>query len=77
MRPSRVALTVLLALATLVGVTLLVAWLLEDVIFFSLFVGIPAGVLSAAAVAAACVVLFGRSRVPLSPFSSSSRPRRR
>lgn len=37
------------ALAVLVSVTLIVAWALEDIIYFSLFVGIPAGALSGAA----------------------------
>jgi MFS superfamily sulfate permease-like transporter len=31
----------------LVGVIFFVAWLLEDIIFFSLFIGIPAGIISA------------------------------
>ena len=35
------------ASAVLLTVTLLVAWLLEDIIYFSLFVAIPAGILSA------------------------------
>jgi hypothetical protein len=47
MRPERALLVALLATITFVAVTLLVAWLLEDVIFFSLFVGIPAGLVSA------------------------------
>ena len=33
----------------LILVTLLVAWALEDVIYFSLFVGIPSGTVSAVA----------------------------
>lgn len=37
------------ALVVLVSVTLTVAWALEDIIYFSLFVGIPAGALSGAA----------------------------
>lgn len=44
--PGRLLSTLIAILAGLAGaviVTLLVAWALEDVIYFSLFVGIPAG----------------------------------
>lgn len=61
MRASHVAVAVLLAAVTLVGVTFLVAWLLEDTIAFSLMCGIPAGVAVAIVVAVATVFLL-RSR---------------
>lgn len=44
--PGRLLSTLIAILAGLAGaviVTLFVAWALEDVIYFSLFVGIPAG----------------------------------
>ena len=43
-----IAVRIALSLLIFIVVTVFVAWLLEDVIFFSLFVGIPAGVISAA-----------------------------
>jgi hypothetical protein len=41
------AISLLAGAADLVIVTLLVAWALEETIYFSLFVGIPVGVVSA------------------------------
>ena len=61
MRPSRVILTAVIAIITFVVVMLFVTWLLEDVIFFSLFVGIPAGILAAVAVWVFLYIVF-RSR---------------
>jgi hypothetical protein len=43
-----VALRILISIAIFIVVMFAVAWLLEDVIYFSLFVGIPAGIISAA-----------------------------
>ncbi|MBN1762348.1 MAG: hypothetical protein JW878_04630 [Methanomicrobia archaeon] len=43
-----IALRVVIAIAIFIIVMLAVAWLLEDIIYFSLFVGIPAGIISAA-----------------------------
>jgi hypothetical protein len=37
----------LISLLTFIGVMFFVAWLLEDVIYFSLFIGTPAGIISA------------------------------
>ena len=45
--PLSTAIALLAGAADLVIVTLLVAWALEDTIYFSLFVGIPVGVVSA------------------------------
>jgi hypothetical protein len=42
-----ITLRIALSLLTFIGVTFFVAWLLEDVIYFSLFIGIPAGIISA------------------------------
>ena len=42
------ALRIILSILIFIIVMLAVAWLLEDVIYFSLFVGIPAGIISAA-----------------------------
>ena len=61
MKAIQAVITVVLASVTFVGVTFLVAWLLEAVIYFSLFVGIPAGILSAFVVAVVCVFVFGRA----------------
>jgi len=36
-----------LSLLVLVSVTFFVAWLLEDIIYFSLFIGIPCGIIAA------------------------------
>lgn len=44
------ALAVVESAVAFVAVTLLVAWLLEDIIYFSLFVGIPAGLIAGATV---------------------------
>jgi len=41
------AVAIMAAAADLVIVTLAVAWALEEIIYFSLFVGIPAGIASA------------------------------
>jgi hypothetical protein len=40
------ALRIMLSIFTFIGVTFFVAWLLEDIIYFSLFVGIPVGIIS-------------------------------
>jgi len=48
--PSSTAVSLLAAAASLVMVTLLVAWALEEVVYFSLFIGIPAGMASAAVI---------------------------
>ncbi|RZN38416.1 MAG: hypothetical protein EFT35_04755 [Methanophagales archaeon ANME-1-THS] len=40
------ALRILLSIFTFIGVTFFVAWLLEEIIYFSLFVGIPVGIVS-------------------------------
>ncbi|MGC9554941.1 MAG: hypothetical protein ACP5EK_06480 [Thermoplasmatota archaeon] len=53
----KILVSLTLAAATLLTVTLLVAAALEDVIFFSLFVGIPVGI--AAALAAFAAVWLG------------------
>ncbi|MGD9962998.1 MAG: hypothetical protein AB7S97_03775 [Thermoplasmata archaeon] len=45
--PLSTAVALLAGAADLVMVTLLVAWALEDIIYFSLFVGIPVGIVSA------------------------------
>ena len=44
---SNVILRIVVCLAIFIAVMFFVAWLLEDVIYFSLFVGIPAGLISA------------------------------
>jgi hypothetical protein len=43
------AFRILICLVIFIAVTFFVAWLLEDVIYFSLFIGIPAGIISAIA----------------------------
>jgi len=43
-----IAIRILVSIAIFIVVMFAVAWLLEDVIYFSLFVGIPAGIISAA-----------------------------
>ncbi|HDS44647.1 MAG TPA: hypothetical protein ENN68_00865 [Methanomicrobia archaeon] len=40
-------LRIVVSLAIFIVVMFFVAWLLEDVIYFSLFIGIPAGLISA------------------------------
>jgi hypothetical protein len=40
------ALRIMLSIFTFIGVTFFVAWLFEDIIYFSLFVGIPVGIIS-------------------------------
>ena len=60
MRAMHLALMAVGSVVTFVFVTLLVTWLLEDVIYFSIFVGIPAGIIAAAAVAVTLAVLYGR-----------------
>jgi len=40
------ALRILISILSFIGITFFVAWLLEDIIYFSLFVGIPVGVIS-------------------------------
>ena len=42
-----VILRIVVSLAIFIAVMFFVAWLLEDIIYFSLFVGIPAGLISA------------------------------
>ncbi len=44
--PLSTAIALLAGAADLVIVTLLVAWALEDTIYFSLFVGIPVGIVT-------------------------------
>ena len=39
---------ILVSIAIFIIVMFAVAWLLEDIIYFSLFIGIPAGIISAA-----------------------------
>jgi len=39
---------IVISLLIFIVVMFFVAWLLEDVIYFSLFIGIPAGIISAA-----------------------------
>ncbi len=41
------AFRILTCIAIFIVVTFFVAWLLEDIIFFSLFIGIPVGIISA------------------------------
>jgi hypothetical protein len=50
MKSALLNITVRLAISLLIFIIVMffVAWLLEDVIFFSLFIGIPAGFISAA-----------------------------
>ncbi|MBK5190470.1 MAG: hypothetical protein JJE19_03120 [Methanosarcinales archaeon] len=43
------AFRILTCIAIFIGVTFFVAWLLESRIFFSLFIGIPVGVIGALA----------------------------
>ncbi|HUV02976.1 MAG TPA: hypothetical protein VMW67_06005 [Desulfobacteria bacterium] len=43
-----IAIRILISIAIFIAVMFAVAWLLEDVIYFSLFIGIPAGIISAA-----------------------------
>lgn len=43
-----VTLRILISLLIFIVVMFFVAWLLEEVIYFSLFIGIPAGIISAA-----------------------------
>ena len=38
---------IVVSLAIFIAVMFFVAWLLEDIIYFSLFIGIPAGFISA------------------------------
>ena len=40
------ALRIMISIFTFIGITFFVAWLLEDIIYFSLFVGIPVGIIS-------------------------------
>ncbi len=42
-----VILRIVFSLLIFIGVMLFVTWLLEDIIYFSLFIGIPVGVISA------------------------------
>jgi uncharacterized membrane protein (DUF485 family) len=46
-RAINLILRIVVSLAIFIVVMFFVAWLLEDVIYFSLFIGIPAGLLSA------------------------------
>ena len=43
-----IAIRILVSIAIFIIVMLAVAWILEDIIYFSLFIGIPAGIISAA-----------------------------
>ena len=45
-----IALRILISIAIFIIVMFAVAWILEDIIYFSLFIGIPAGIISAAVV---------------------------
>ncbi|MEA2075600.1 MAG: hypothetical protein U9O85_07710 [Euryarchaeota archaeon] len=45
--PLNIALRIVISILTFIIVTFFVAGLLEDVIYFSLFIGIPAGIISA------------------------------
>lgn len=47
-RPIIVALAAVESAVVFVAVMFLVAWLLEDAVYFSLFVGIPAGLIAGA-----------------------------
>jgi hypothetical protein len=51
-----IAIRILISILIFIVVMFSVAWLLEDIIYFSLFIGIPAGIISAAV---AFVVLTG------------------
>jgi len=54
--PFNLPVRIMIAILIFIVVMFAVAWLLEDVIYFSLFIGIPAGIISAAV---AFVVLTG------------------
>ena len=49
MKKNRLSLAfrIMTCIAIFIGVTFFVTWLLEDIIYFSLFIGIPVGVISA------------------------------
>jgi len=51
MKKNRLSLAfrIMTCIAIFIGVTFFVAWLLESRIFFSLFIGIPMGIISALA----------------------------
>jgi hypothetical protein len=51
-----IAIRILISIAIFIIVMFAAAWLLEDIIYFSLFIGIPAGIISAAV---AFVILTG------------------
>ena len=53
---------ILVALAIFIAVMFFVAWLLEDVIYFSLFVGIPAGLISALIAFMVLTLYHGKSK---------------
>lgn len=61
LRASHVVVSLVLAIVAMVGVTFLVAWLLEDTIEFSLMCGIPLGIVAATIVAVATMLML-RSR---------------
>lgn len=42
-----IAFRIAISLVVFISVMFFVAWLLEDIIYFSLFIGIPAGIISA------------------------------
>ncbi|MGC9443965.1 MAG: hypothetical protein ACP5E9_03400 [Candidatus Methanospirareceae archaeon] len=46
-RAINLILRIVVSLAIFIAVMFFVAWLLEDIIYFSLFIGIPAGLFSA------------------------------
>lgn len=46
---SNLIFRILVSVLTFIVVTFTVAWILEDIIYFSLFIGIPVGIISAIA----------------------------
>jgi hypothetical protein len=53
---------IVVSLAIFIAVMFFVAWLLEDIIFFSLFIGIPAGLISALIAFVVLTWYYGKSK---------------
>jgi hypothetical protein len=53
---------IVVSLAIFIAVMFFVAWLLGDIIFFSLFVGIPAGLISALIAFVVLTWYYGKSK---------------
>ncbi|MBN1455292.1 MAG: hypothetical protein JW945_03445 [Methanomicrobia archaeon] len=63
-RAINLILRIVVCLALFIAVMFFVAWLLEDIIYFSLFIGIPAGLISALVAFVVLTWYYGNSKNP-------------